>query len=63
MMKKGLIIYSEKLATQDNKQILNVDYAAYKDATEDALPKFKINGALIKDFKENLMPVIIPLLG
>lgn len=47
----------------ENKLKENADYAAYKAATEDALPKFKFNGALIKDFKENLMPVIIPLLG
>ena len=47
----------------ENKLKENADYAAYKDATEDALPKFKFNGALIRDFKEELMPVIAPLLG
>ena len=38
-------------------------YAAYKDNTVDALPKFKFNGALIKEFKEVLMSEISPLLG
>ena len=47
----------------ENKLKENADYAAYKDATEDALPKFKFNGALIRDFKEELMPIIAPLLG
>lgn len=46
----------------ENKLKENADYAAYKDATEDALPKFKFNGALIRDFKEELMPIIAPLL-
>ena len=47
----------------ENKLKENANYAAYKEATEDALPKFKFNGALIRDFKEELMPVIGPLLG
>ena len=38
------------------------NYALYKDATMDALPKFKFNGALIRDFKEVLMPEISPLI-
>ena len=46
----------------ENKLKENANYAAYKDATEDALPKFKFNGALIRDFKEELMPIISPLL-
>lgn len=45
----------------ENKLKENADYAAYKEATPDALPKFKFNGALIKDFKEVLMPEISPL--
>lgn len=45
----------------ENKLKENADYAAYKEATEDALPKFKFNGALVRDFKESLMPEIGPL--
>ncbi len=47
----------------ENKLKENADYAAYKNATEDALPKFKFNGALVREFKEDLMPIIAPLLG
>lgn len=46
----------------ENKLKENANYTAYKESTENALPKFKFNGALIKAFKEELMPVIIPLL-
>ncbi|SES20924.1 type I restriction enzyme, R subunit [Butyrivibrio fibrisolvens] len=45
----------------ENKLKESADYAAYKEATEDALPKFKFNGALVRDFKETLMPEISPL--
>ena len=45
----------------ENKLKENADYAAYKASTPDALPKFKFNGALIRDFKESLMPEILPL--
>ena len=38
------------------------DYAAYKEATEDALPKFKFRSVMIDDFKNNLMPEIEQLL-
>ncbi|WP_026658624.1 type I restriction endonuclease subunit R, EcoR124 family [Butyrivibrio sp. AC2005] len=38
------------------------DYAAYKEATENALPKFKFRSVMIDDFKNNLMPEIEPLL-
>ena len=47
----------------ENKLKENADYAAYKEATTDAMPKFKFNSSLIRDFKEELMPQIIPLLG
>ena len=47
----------------ENKLKENADYAAYKAATENAVPKFKFYSALIRDFKEELMPVIEPLLG
>ncbi|SCX09568.1 type I restriction enzyme, R subunit [Lachnospiraceae bacterium YSD2013] len=47
----------------ENKLKENADYTAYKEVTENALPKFKFNSALIRDFKESLMPVILPLIG
>ena len=40
----------------------SANYAAYKEATPDALPKFKFNAELVRDFKENLMPEIEPLI-
>lgn len=46
----------------ENKLKALADYTAYKEKTSDALPKFKFNGALIKEFKEVLMPEISPLL-
>lgn len=46
----------------ENKLKELADYAAYKESVPDALPKFKFNGALIRDFKDNLMIEISPLL-
>ena len=46
----------------ENKLKALANYATYKEYTPDALPKFKFNGALIKEFKEVLMPEISPLL-
>ena len=46
----------------ENKLKTLADYATYKEQTLDALPKFKFNGALIKEFKEVLMQEISPLL-
>lgn len=46
----------------ENKLKEKADYTAYKEATPDAMPKFKFNGALIRDFKEVLMPEILLLL-
>ena len=46
----------------ENKLKEKADYAAYKKATPGAMPKFKFNGALIRDFKEVLMPEILLLL-
>lgn len=39
------------------------NYAAYKEAVEEPLAKFKFNTAMIADFKENLMPEISSLIG
>nr|WP_027871756.1 HsdR family type I site-specific deoxyribonuclease [[Eubacterium] cellulosolvens] len=46
----------------ENKLKERANYAAYKEATEGAMPKFKFNGALIRSFKEELMPLILPLI-
>lgn len=46
----------------ENKLKALADYSAYKEKTSDALPKFKFNGALIREFKEVLMPEISLLL-
>lgn len=46
----------------ENKLKELADYSLYKENVSEALPKFKFNGAMIRDFKEVLMPEIIPLL-
>ena len=46
----------------ENKLKALADYATYKEQTENALPKFKFNGELVREFKEVLMPEISPLL-
>lgn len=45
----------------ENKLKELADYATYKTATENALPKFKFNGAIIREFKDVMMPEISPL--
>lgn len=42
----------------ENKLKESANYAAYKETTPDAMPKFKFNAALVRDFKENLMAEI-----
>ncbi|MCR5322158.1 MAG: HsdR family type I site-specific deoxyribonuclease [Lachnospiraceae bacterium] len=54
--------YKDGELANENKLKEKADYAAYKNATEDPMPKFKFNGAMIRDFKENLMPEIEPLI-
>lgn len=46
----------------ENKLKELADYTAYKENTVEVLPKFKFNGALIREFKEVLMVEISPLL-
>ncbi|MBQ9277506.1 MAG: type I restriction endonuclease subunit R [Lachnospiraceae bacterium] len=46
----------------ENKLKENSNYTAYKESTDNPLPKFKFYGALIRSFKEDLMPEIEPLL-
>lgn len=49
-----------KLANE-SKLKEKADYAAYKEATEEPVKKFKFFSAMIKDFKDVLMPEIAPL--
>lgn len=49
-----------KLANE-NKLKEKANYAAYKEATEEPVKKFKFFSTMIKDFKEVLMPEIAPL--
>lgn len=49
-----------KLANE-NKLKEKANYAAYKEATEEPVKKYKFFSAMIKDFKEVLMPEIAPL--
>lgn len=46
----------------ENKLRESANYTAYKEGTPDPVPKFKFNGALIREFKEVLMPEISPLM-
>ena len=47
----------------ENKLKESADYSAYKDSTPDAMPKFKFNTALVREFKEELMAKVEPLMG
>ncbi|SES05889.1 type I restriction endonuclease subunit R [Lachnobacterium bovis] len=51
--------YKDGELANANKLRESVDYSAYKEATENALPKFKFNRELVREFKEELMPIII----
>lgn len=62
MMNRLKYNYKDGELANENKLKELADYALYKDTTLDALPKFKFNGALIRDFKEVLMPEISPLI-
>jgi type I restriction enzyme R subunit len=39
------------------------DYAAYKKATENPVPKFKFRSAIVNEFKDELMPEVEALLS
>ena len=45
----------------ENKLKGNANYAKYKESVAEPLPKFKFNGALIRSFRDELMPEIQPL--
>ena len=47
----------------ENKFKESADYTAYKEATPDAMAKFKFYKQLIREFKEGLMPEVLPLIG
>ena len=46
----------------ENKLKELANYTAYKESVSEALPKFKFNSTLIREFKEELMPEISPLI-
>ena len=50
--------YKDGELANENKLKELADYATYKMEISEALPKFKFNGTLIREFKEILMPEI-----
>ncbi len=54
--------YRDGELANENKLKDSADYGAYKEATPDALPKFKFRKKMIDEFKEALMPEIAPLI-
>ena len=54
--------YKDGEVANENKLKDNADYAAYKEANDNALPKFKFRKAMIDEFKNVLMPEIAPLI-
>lgn len=54
--------YRDGELSNENKLKDSADYAAYRKATPDALPKFKFRTQMINEFKEVLMLEIAPLI-
>lgn len=54
--------YRDGALANENKLKDSADYAAYKEAVADALPKFKFRKLMIDEFREVLMPKIAPLI-
>ena len=54
--------YKDGVMANESKLKEKADYAAYKEATPDAMPKFKFYSAMVNDFKTVLMPEIEALL-
>ena len=54
--------YRDGELANENKLKDSADYAAYKESTEDALPKFKFRKVMIDEFRNELMPQILPLI-
>lgn len=54
--------YTDGELANENNLKEKADYTAYKESTTDPMPKFKFRKLMIEDFKEILMPEILPLL-
>ena len=54
--------FSDGELANENKLKDSADYAAYKEANEEALPKFKFRKLMIDEFKNVLMPEIESLI-
>ncbi len=54
--------YKDGVMANESKFKEKANYAAYKDSTPEAMPKFKFYSAMISDFKNELMPEIEALL-
>ncbi len=54
--------YRDGVIKNENKLKESADYSEYKEATPDAIPKFKFNKMMIGEFREVLMPEIEPLI-
>ena len=54
--------YKDGVMANESKLKEKSDYAAYKEATDGAMPKFKFYSAMINEFKNILMPEIEALL-
>ncbi|WP_022754704.1 type I restriction endonuclease subunit R, EcoR124 family [Butyrivibrio fibrisolvens] len=54
--------YKDGVMANESKFKEKANYAAYKDSTPEAMPKFKFYSAMISEFKNELMPEIGPLL-
>ena len=47
--------FKDSELANENKLKESADYAAYKETTPDAMPKFKFNTVLVREFKEELV--------
>lgn len=54
--------YKDGVMANESKFKEKANYAAYKDSTPEAMPKFKFYSAMISEFKNGLMPEIEALL-
>ncbi|MDE7200790.1 MAG: HsdR family type I site-specific deoxyribonuclease [Lachnospiraceae bacterium] len=54
--------YRDGEFANENKLKDSADYAAYREASSDALPKFKFRKSMMNEFKEVIMPEIGPLI-
>ena len=54
--------YKDGVMANESKLKEKANYAAYKESSSDAMPKFKFYSAMINEFKNELMPEIEELL-